>query len=95
MVAVVWSRIALADLRRLHAFLADNDPRAADAAILTIQTKTRQLQNFPLTGHTHASIPDRRELVVHFANSGYSVLYAVDEDAVRILAIRHMREASY
>lgn len=54
-----------------------------------------QLADFPFTGRAHPSIPDRRELIVRYANSGYSVLYAVDPDALRIIAVRHMREDQY
>lgn len=96
MAVIAWSPAALADLGRLHSFLANKSQLAADEALEAIRTKTRQLEEFPLSGRVHATLSGRRELVVRFANSGYSVLYSPDEDGiVRIIAVRHMREERY
>ena len=95
MALVAWSPAALADLKRLHGFLAEKNPRAADSALVAIRLKTQHLQNIPLAGRIHATMGGRRELIVRFSNAGYSVLYSADDDVVRIIAVRHMREDQY
>ncbi|SCM75730.1 Plasmid stabilisation system family protein (fragment) [uncultured Pleomorphomonas sp.] len=48
-------------------------------------------------GRPLPDLPDLRELVIAFGESGYVVLYRHEpaDDAVYILAFRHQREAGY
>jgi len=46
----VWRSAALADLRRLHRFLAPKNPRAARHAIEAIRAGVKILESFPNIG---------------------------------------------
>jgi len=51
----------------------------------------------PDMGRPFADMPELRELVIDFGDSGYAALYCYDptEDAVYVLAFRHQKEAGY
>ncbi|MEP7241638.1 MAG: type II toxin-antitoxin system RelE/ParE family toxin [Devosia sp.] len=93
-----WSPHALADLGRLHAFLARNSRRAADRAVVTIRSAIELLREFPEAGrHADDLSLDRRELVVPFGQSGYVVAYAIRsaDETIEVIDIRHQSEAGY
>lgn len=94
MARIVYSRQALADLKRLFAFLAD-DPDNAQEAVIAIRTAVEMLAPHPLVGRI---VDDElRELVISFGKTGYVALYRYmpSRQQVRILAIRHQRELDY
>ena len=96
MPSLEWSRRALADLDRLDNFLFAKSPRAADAAIAAILAAAEDLRTFPGIGRPLSDeMPDYRELVIAFSDSGYVLLYRVIGDIVEVQAVKHMREAGY
>jgi plasmid stabilization system protein ParE len=84
-----------ADLERLFGFLAAHEPRHAAEAIGAILEAIAILQRHPLIGR--AAEGELRELVISRGRSGYVALYRylARRDLVRVLAIRHQREAGY
>ncbi len=95
MASIGYAPRALADLERLHGFLAASDPRAAERTVDLIVTAIAMLEKHPLIGRPAES--GLRELVMSRGKSGYLALYRYDEerDRVLVLAIRHQREAGY
>lgn len=55
------------------------------------------LESAPEIGRPMPDLPELRELVIVFGDSGYVALYRYvpDEDAVSVLAFRHQKEAGY
>jgi plasmid stabilization system protein ParE len=96
---LIWSRAALLDVARLHRFLADKNPAAAQRAVKAIRQGVQVLAQQPGIGRPIADLPDEfREWVIDFGDSGYLARYrfeGLDTDAVLILAVRHQREAGY
>lgn len=93
---VHWSDNALAGLVRVHAFLAQSDPQAAQKALDAIEAATDVLEQFPHAGRPANDLePEHRELLVPFGASGYAVFYEVGEGNVLILSLKHQREAGY
>lgn len=93
---VRWSDNALAGLVRVHAFLAESDPQAAQTALDAIEAGTDVLEQLPHVGRPTDDLePEHRELLVPFGASGYTVFYEVGEGYVLILSLRHQREAGY
>ena len=84
---------AQSDLARLHAFLADNNPRAADRAVAALIAGLESLENFPERGRPSGTA-NVRELIVRFGHSGYVIRYAyrADTDEVVVIRIWHGRE---
>jgi plasmid stabilization system protein ParE len=74
--------------------LAEN-PSAAVAAAAAIESAVNALAAHPLLGRRVEG--DIRELVISFGATGYIALYrfVVEEDQVRVLALRHQREIGY
>jgi plasmid stabilization system protein ParE len=92
---LIYSAIALADLDRLTDFLLEADVRAAVQTVELIGEAVEVLCNHPQIGRTVEGF--LRELVISRGGSGYVALYRFDdeEDVVRVLSIRHQREAGY
>lgn len=90
---LIVSPQAAVDLQRLHVFLLDRNPAAAQRAITTLEAAIQSLEHFPDRGRP-AKIPGLRELVVPFGQSAYVLRYAyfAEPDEVVILRIWHARE---
>ncbi len=95
MAQVVFSAEALANLERLAAFLLEQSPAAAAETIAHVLDATGVQASHPQIGRRVEG--QLRELVVSRGNSGYLGLYVYDAalDLVRILRVRHQREAGY
>lgn len=93
---VTWSVKALADIDRLETFLRNKSPDAAERAVSVILESVEGLRDFPSTGRPVAGMNlEYRELPVLFGSGGYLVFYRERRGDIHILAVRHMREASY
>ena len=85
------------DLERLYSFLAENDVKAAEKALTTIDKAWELLESFPFTCRkVESDNPFLRELVISFGSSGYVALFEIEEsDFITVLAVRHQREDDY
>lgn len=70
-------------------------PPATPAALDAIESAVANLASHPLVGRRVEG--DLRELVISFGETGYIALYrfVVQQDTVRVLALRHQREIGY
>jgi plasmid stabilization system protein ParE len=93
-VRLVVSEAAAADLLRLHAFLAELNPAAAQRAVAAIIRAVDSLDLFPDRGRPSA-VAGLRELIVPFGGAAYVVRFAHDagRGEVVILRVWHSREA--
>jgi plasmid stabilization system protein ParE len=89
------ARKAQADLDRLFQFLLVEDAQLARKSMQAILEAIAVLGGHPLIGRPLEG--DLRELVISRGRTGYLALYRYlpRTDAVRVLAIRHQREAGY
>jgi len=53
------------------------------------------LETDPDIGRPLDDLPELRELIIPFGNSGYVALYRHEIDTVYVLAFRHQKEAGY
>jgi len=91
-----WSPAALADVARLHEFLASKSPDAARRAVQAIRQGVKALGHYPEMGRPVEELPPEfREWVIEFGQGAYVALYHYDGKQVVILAVRHGREAGY
>ncbi len=60
-----------------------------------IEHQFARLKNEPETGRPFDDLPELRELIIPFGDSGYVALYHFDvkSDTVYVLAFRHQKEA--
>jgi plasmid stabilization system protein ParE len=92
---IVYSNEAFIDFERIVDFLLEASSQHAAGALDNIRGAIDVLHAHPIIGRrVDAQI---RELVVSRGATGYLVLYRFDRaiDVVRILRIRHQREAGY
>jgi plasmid stabilization system protein ParE len=92
---VIYAEAALQDLERIVEFLLDASPRSATVALRRIRRAVEVLAEHPRIGRRiRAQV---RELVITHGASGYVALYRFDPplDLVRVLRVRHQREAGY
>jgi toxin ParE1/3/4 len=85
-VEIVWSRLALARLKEIRAYVALDKPQAAERLAERIVAAVSALRNHPHLGRTGAE-PGVRELVI--GGTPYIVLYRVRADRVLISTIWH------
>ncbi|HEY6123039.1 MAG TPA: type II toxin-antitoxin system RelE/ParE family toxin, partial [Steroidobacteraceae bacterium] len=83
------------NLAHAFEFLLAENPDSALAAAVAIQSAADNLAAHPLVGRRVEG--DIRELVISFGATGYIALYrfVVQQDQVRVLALRHQREIGY
>lgn len=95
MAQVIYSDEAFTDFESVVEFLLETSFEVATQALQSIRSAIGILQTHPLIGRR---VDDRiRELVMSRGTTGYLALYRFDPafDVVRILRIRHQREAGY
>jgi plasmid stabilization system protein ParE len=92
---VVFTPNADADLARLVAFLAEEEPVAALKTYDLLLGGLEILRSYPSIGRPVDGV--LRELVITRGGAGYLALYEYDEgaDRVVVLALRHQRELGY
>jgi len=91
--ALIWTPRALADLDRLHRFLAERDREAARRAIRAIREGMRLIEAHQEAGRPAEGMdPAFRERWIAFGGSGYLVLYRLEGPRVVVLVVRHGRE---
>ena len=81
-----WSRRALADLDRICARSAIDQPLVSASFAATISGKVDRLREFPLWGRSGV-YQDTRELVVH---RNYLVTYRVRAAEIQVLQVWHV-----
>jgi plasmid stabilization system protein ParE len=95
MAQVVYSARSLEHIERAFRFLRDENPAAAQDAVIAIQSAVANLAAHPLIGRRIEG--EVRELVISYGQTGYVALYrfVVPQNEVRVLAIRHQRELGF
>jgi plasmid stabilization system protein ParE len=95
MAQVIYSDEALADFERIIEFLLEASHESAVQTLVNIRSAVGILEAHPLIGRRIDG--HIRELVISQRATGYLALYRFDAafDVVRILRIRHQREAGY
>ena len=94
---VIITEGAAQGLERCRRFLAEKNPQAAMRAGQAIERQFALLETEPAVGRPFDDLPELRELIITFGDSGYVALYhhEVNTDSVFVLAFRHQKEAGY
>ena len=82
-------------LERCRRFLSDKDPQVARRAAQAIERQFARLEESPEVGRPFPDLPELRELIIEFGDSGYVALYRYEraDDTAYVLAFRHQKEA--
>ena len=94
---VIVTEGAADGLERCRQFLAARATEAARRAGQAIERQFLLLETAPDIGRPLPDMPELRELVIAFGDSGYVALYRHEpaDDVVYVLAFRHQKEAGY
>ena len=94
---VIVTEGASTGLERCRLFLQTKAPEVARRAGQAIERQFLLLETAPDIGRPFPEMPELRELVIAFGDSGYVALYhhELTDDAVYILAFRHQKEVGY
>lgn len=84
-------------LEHCRQFLVEKGPQVARRAAQAIEQQLARLEEGPEVGRPFPQLPELRELIIEFGDSGYVALYRHERagDAVYVLAFRHQKEVGY
>ncbi|WP_341538750.1 type II toxin-antitoxin system RelE/ParE family toxin [Pseudomonas viridiflava] len=84
-------------MERCRRFLVEKGPQIAQRAAEAIERQFVRLEEGPEVGRPFPDMPELRELIIEFGDSGYVALYRHEraDDAVYVLAFRHQKEVGY
>jgi plasmid stabilization system protein ParE len=94
---IVFDVEALDDLERIFEFNFARDPATALEHVDKVRSAVLILDAHPEIGRPAGGGSSLRELVISHGKTGYVALYEYSpvEKLIRIVAIRHQREAGY
>lgn len=92
---IIFDEGALDDLEEIFGFTREFDPEWAVSQVARIQRAVLVLDENPFIGRRVSG--EIRELVISSGKTGFIALCQYEEldDLVRILAVRHQRQAGY
>ena len=94
---VRYTKEAKEDLERLFNFLLERNLQAAHSAKDALSKGMEFIKDFPFACRkANREDPFLREMLISFGNSGYVVLFEIEnKTTVTILAVRHQKESDY
>jgi plasmid stabilization system protein ParE len=94
---VIITEGAAQGLERCRRFLAEKNPQATMRAGQAIEHQFALLETEAEIGRPFDDLPELRELIIPFGDSGYVALYhhEAKSDSVYVLTFRHQKEAGY
>ncbi len=89
MTRVLWTDLALDDLRSIQRYISYDKPEAAKKLAGRIRQRIENLTSHPLSGRSVPELPGTgyREVIV----TPYRIVYEVEEKQLRVLRVWHGR----
>lgn len=88
MLLISWSEPALDDLATIIGYIAERNPRAADALLDRIESAVLPASEHPYV-FPGGRVAGTREIVAH---PNYIVIYQVKTDCIEVLSVLHSRQ---
>jgi toxin ParE1/3/4 len=87
MVKVVWTDLAISDLKSIHAYISRDSKFYADNFIMKIIQRIDQLETFPKSGRVVPEFGNEnlRELII----KNYRIIYRIQKDFIGVARIHH------
>lgn len=89
---LLWLPEAKSDIARLHEFLHEKSPDAAQRMVNTLLQGADQLLSFPEMGTPMNDELRRRELFLPFGAGAYVLRYKINRDDIIIVHVWHSRK---
>lgn len=87
MVNLIWTEIAIEDLKLIHEYISRDSPLYADSFVEKIINRVDQLEKFPKSGRVvpEFNSVDIRELI----EGNYRIIYQISSNQISIVRIHH------
>ena len=87
MAKIVWTELAIEDLRSIHEYISKGSKRYTDRHIDKLISRVEQLENNPNSGRVvpEFNIETTRELI----EGNYRIIYKVDQNLISIVRVHH------
>jgi plasmid stabilization system protein ParE len=94
---IIATKGAVQGIERCRLFLLEKSPHAAVRATQAIKNSLALLQAEPEIGRPVDDLPELRELIIPFGESGYVALYRyeIKTNSLYLLVFKHQKEAGY
>lgn len=88
MAEIIWTRLALHDLKYIHEYISEDSKYYADRFILKLVSRVDVLELFPLSGRI---VPEKEDPTIRELIEGnYRIFYKIEKgDRIFILRIHH------
>lgn len=87
MVKIIWSDLAIDDLKNIHEYIAKDSKIYADNLIVKLISKIDQLESFPKSGRI---VPEfNSDIIRELIDGNYRIIYRVSEYSVGKARIHH------
>ena len=87
MVKIIWTEIAIEDLRLIHEYISYDSKLYADRFIEKIINRVDQLESFPKSGRV---VPEFDSSVIRELIEGnYRIIYQISSDKIAIIRVHH------
>jgi len=86
-VKIVWSQLAIDDLKSIHEYIASESKVYANSMIGKILYRVRQLENFPQSGRI---VPEfGQKIIKELIEGNYRIIYKIHPHHIGIVRIHH------
>ena len=87
MVKIVWTELAIEDLRSIHEYISKDSKRYADRHIDKLISRVEQLENNPNSGRV---VPEfNNETTRELIEGNYRIIYKMKQDLIAIVRVHH------
>lgn len=87
MVEIVWTELAVEDLRSIHEYISKDSKVYAERVVDKIISRVEQLENFPKSGRV---VPEfENDTIREIIQSNYRIIYKISSKQVSIVRIHH------
>jgi toxin ParE1/3/4 len=87
MVKVIWTEIAIEDLRSIHEYISKDSELYADKLVEKNINRVSQLENFPKSGSAVPAFDS--ELILELFEGNYRIVYKTFTDKAAIVRVHH------
>jgi toxin ParE1/3/4 len=87
MVKIVWTNLAIEDLKSIHSYISRDSKTYADRFIEKLTARVDQLENFPSSGRV---VPEfGKDNIRELIEGNYRIIYRIHADYIGIARIHH------
>ncbi|MEY4658781.1 MAG: hypothetical protein RJB36_547 [Bacteroidota bacterium] len=87
MAKIIWSELALEDLKNIHDYISNDSIIYANRVIEKIILRIEQLENFPKSGRV---VPELNNVSIReLIHDNYRIIYKVATQKIFIVSIHH------